>query len=191
MRASEVLRMQLKGSFAQLRDRLESMTDSEWRARALPGTSKPGFIVWHAGRTIDWGVHCAIQGVPEVADGPEWHDLRAADLAYGAGITASEADQIAESIGPERVRAYLGALQSAALGWLDRQSDADLERIPNFEANQQVKPRYLSAPVWSEVNDFVGLPAWQILARPCISHIRVHLGEVDTLLQVIRAKAPA
>ena len=190
MRASDVLRMQLKGSFAQLRDRLESMTDNEWRARTLPGTSKPGFVVWHAARTIDWGVHCAIQGVPEVADRPEWRDLHARDLAYGAGITASEADQVAESIGRDRVRGYLAALQPAALGWLERLDDADLERVPNFEANQRVKPRYLNPPVWAEVSDFVGLPAWHILARPCISHIRVHLGEVDTLLQVIRAKAP-
>jgi DinB superfamily len=191
MRANDVLRMQLNGSFGQVRDRLESMTDQEWTARALPDTSKPGFIVWHATRIIDWGVHCAIQGAAELADRPEWQDMHAADLAYGAGITASEADQVTESTGRDRVGAYLAALQPVALAWLDRQTDSDLERVPEFEANQRVKPRYVSPPVWAEVSDFVGLPAWHILARPCISHIRVHMGEVDTLLQAIRAKAPA
>ena len=87
----------------------------------------------------------------------------------------------------EQVRAYLAALQPAALAWLDRRTHADLERVPEFEAHQRAKPRYLEPPVWAEVSDFVGAPAWQILARPCVSHIRVHAGEVDTLLKAIRA----
>lgn len=175
--AKEVLRMQLNGSFSQLRDRLESMTDEEWRTRGVPDTNKPGFILWHSVRIIDWGVHCAIQGIP--------------DLAYGAGITAGEAEQVPDLISREQVGAYLAALEPVALAWLDGRTDADLERQPDFESHQRVKPRYLTSQVWAEVSDFVGLPAWQILARPCISHIRVHMGEVDTLLQAIRAKAPA
>jgi DinB superfamily len=183
--------MQLNGSFSQLRERLESMTDEEWRTRGVPDTNKPGFILWHSVRIIDWGVHCAIQGIPELADRPEWRGMRASDLAYGAGITAGEAEQVPDLISREQVGAYLAALEPVALAWLDGRTDADLERQPDFESHQRVKPRYLTSQVWAEVSDFVGLPAWQILARPCISHIRVHMGEVDTLLQAIRAKAPA
>jgi hypothetical protein len=191
MTAKEVLGMQLNGSFTQLRDRLVAMTDEEWGARALPEASKPGFIAWHAARILDWGVHCAIQGVSEVADRPEWQGLHADDLAYGAGITASEADQVPELVSRTEVIEYLSAVQRVALGWLDGQSDAALERVPKFEANQKVKARYLSPPVWAEVSDFVGAPTWQILARPCISHIRVHMGELDTLLLAIRAQLSA
>ena len=187
MTARDVLLMQLNGSCNMLRERLESMTDHEWNGRAIPGTSKPGFIVWHGARIIDWGVHCAIQGVSEVADRPEWRGLLAAELAYGAGITDEEADQVPVSVSRDQVLAYLRAVQPAALTWLDGLSDTDLERVPDLEANQRARPRYLSAPVWAEVSSLVGLPAWHILARPCIAHIRVHVGEVDTLLRAIRA----
>lgn len=191
MTGKDVLQMQLNGSFNLLRERLESMSDEEWTTRGIAGSNKLGFFVWHAARIIDWGVHCAIQGVPEIADRAEWTALRGTELAYGAGITTEEADQVADSVSREQVRGYLAALQPAALGWLSQQSDRDLDRVPDFKAHQQAKARYLTPPVWEEVSDFVGLPTWQILARPCISHIRVHAGEVDTLLKAIRAKTPA
>jgi DinB family protein len=191
MTGKDVLQMQLNGSFNLVRDRLESMSDEEWTTRGIAGSNKLGFTLWHAARIIDWGVHCAIQGVPEVADRPEFEALRGNELAYGAGITAAEADQVADSISRDEVRAYLAALQPAALGWLGQQGDTDLDRVPDFKAHQEVKARYLTPPVWAEVSDFVGVPVWHILARPCISHIRVHTGEVDMLLQAIRAKTPA
>jgi DinB family protein len=191
MTGRDLLEMQLAGSFNMLRERMEKLTEPEWTARAIPGTSVPGFTLWHAVRIIDWGVHCAIQGVPEIADRPEWRDLRAAEFAYGAGITSQEADQVAQSVSRSQVRGYLDAVQPAALDWLKQQRDADLDRVPEFEAHQGVKPRYRTPPVWAEVSDFVGKPTWQILARPCISHIRVHAGEVDTLLQVMRVANPS
>jgi DinB family protein len=190
MTGKDVLQMQLNGSFNLLHDRLESMSDEDWTSRGIAGSNKPGFTVWHAARIIDWGVHCAIQGVPEIADRPEWMVLRGTELAYGAGITAEEADQVADTVSRDQVRGYLAALKPAALGWLSQQSDIDLDRVPDFKGHQRGKARYLTPPVWEEVSDFVGVPAWHILARPCISHIRVHLGEIDTLLQAIRAKTP-
>ena len=191
MTGRDVLQMQLAGSFNMLRERLDMLSDPEWSARAIPGTNLPGFTLWHAARTIDWGVHCAIQGVPEIADRPEWRDLHAAEFAYGAGITSQEADQVAQSISRHQVRGYLDAVQPAALDWLKAQLDGDLERVPEFEAHQGVKPRYRTPPVWAEVSDFVGKPAWQILARPCISHVRGHAGEIDILRQASRVGNPS
>lgn len=187
MSTVQVLQLQLNGSFNLLMELIDSMSDADWGSRAVPGTSKPGFTVWHGARIIDWGVHCAIQGVPELADRPEWAQLRGRELAYGAGITEAEADGVPESISPQQVRAYLSALKPVALGWLDRQSDAELDAIPSFQVHQQSNPRYLSPSVWAEVETLDGIPAWQILARPCVSHIRVHAGEVRTLLQMMRA----
>ncbi|TMD84707.1 MAG: DinB family protein [Chloroflexi bacterium] len=186
MTGRDVLAMQLAGSFNMLRERLDMLSEQEWTARAIPGTNLPGFTLWHALRTIDWGVHCAIQGVPEVADRPEWRNLHASEFVYGAGITSQEADKVAHLVSRDQVRDYLGAVQPAALDWLKQQSDGDLDRVPDFEAHQRVKPRYLTPPVWAEVSDFVGKPTWQILARPCISHIRVHAGEVDIQRQASR-----
>jgi hypothetical protein len=190
MTGKDVLQMQLNGSFNLLGGRLESVSDEEWTKRGIPDSSTPGFVIWHAARTIDWGVHCAIQGIPEIADRPEFKALRADELAYGSGITAEEAEQAAETIRRDQVRPYLTALKAAAIGWISEQRDSDLDQVPDFKAHQRARPRYLTQPVWDEVSDLEGLPAWHILARPCISHIRVHLGEIDTLLQAIRAKTP-
>src|SRR5438876_11758920 len=104
MTGRDVLQMQLAGSFNMLRERLDMISDAEWTALAIPGTNLPGFTLWHTVRTIDWGVHCAIQGVPEIADRPEWRNLRAAELAYGAGTTSEEADQETEVVGLLQVR---------------------------------------------------------------------------------------
>src|SRR2546430_13984024 len=109
--------------------------------------------------------------------------MGAADFAYGAGITAQEADQVAQSVSRHQVRGYLDAVQAAALAWLKARRDGDLDTVPEFEAHQGVKPRYRTPPVCAEVSDFVGKPAWQILARPRILHIRVPAGWVYILVQ--------
>ena len=187
MTGKDVLQMQLTGSFNILQERLATVSDREWTARDIPSVSLPGFTFWHAARIIDWGIHCAIQGVPEVADRPEWRGLLADQLAYGAGITSDEADGVAQSVRRDDLSGYLDAVKDAGLGWLGSQTDTDLDRVPDLEAHQRVKPRYLTPPVWDEVSGLAGKPAWQILARPCISHIRVHAGEIDVLLQSLRA----
>lgn len=191
MKAKDVLQFQLQGSFNLLDGLSQSITDREWVARTIPGLSQPGFVVWHGARIIDWGVHCAIQGVPEIASRPEQLGLRATEMAYGAGINDQEADQIAATVSRTTVAAYLVALRPAVLGWFESLTDADLEAIPDFEAHQRANARYLTAPVWAEVEGLKRVPTWQILARPCISHIRVHAGEVETLLRGIRAEVPA
>lgn len=189
MTAKEILRVQLNGSFNLLQELTEKISDEEWTARRIPGASLPGFIVWHAARIIDWAVHCAIQGIPEIASRPEWRGLRSTEMAYGAGISDQEADAIAMNIARIAVAAYLAALRPAVLDWLESQNDGDLERIPGMEAHQRANPRYLTPPVWAEVESLKNVPAWQILTRPCISHIRVHVGEVEALLQAVRAPA--
>jgi DinB superfamily len=187
MTGKDVLEMQLTGSFNILQERLSTVSDREWTTRDIPGTSLVGFTFWHATRTIDWTIHCAIQGVPEVADRPEWSRLGAAELAFGAGITQTEADGVAKSVSRTDVGGYLDAVRESALGWLRERSDADLDRVPDMQAHQRVKPRYLTPPVWDQVGDLASRPTWQILARPSISHIRVHAGEIDILLASLRA----
>lgn len=43
---------------------------------------------------------------------------------------------------------------------------------------------YERAEVWEESSDLAGIPAWQFLTRPGAAHVRVHIGEVDLLLQI-------
>jgi hypothetical protein len=191
LKGSDVLEMQLGGSFNLLDQRLADVSDKEWVRRAIHGTSLPGFVLWHAARTIDWAIQCGIRGVAEVASAPEWQSIGADRWAYGAGISDVEADEVASATSRDLVRRYLAAVKSASLDWFKTQADAELDRVPDLEEHSRINPRYVSEAVWSEVSDLAGRPTWQILARPAISHVRVHVGEVDTLLKGLRVKALA
>lgn len=191
MTGKGILEMQLSGSFNMLDQRLGAITTEEWTARPIPSGSLLGFTLWHGARIIDWAVHCAIQGVPEVADRPEWKRLLASEAAYGAGITDDLADHVARTVGKDDVRSYLGAVRTAGLGWLKETTEADLDRVPDLHVHQQANPRYLEPQIWAEVSSLAGLPAWQILTRPPISHVRIHIGEIDMALQTVRERTTA
>ena len=182
--------MQLTGSFNLLREAADELSDEQWTSRAFPGTNLPGFVVWHGARTIDWAINTAIRGVPEVADGPEWSRFQDS-WAYGAGVGNEVADGIARSVSREETKKYIEQLGSVALDWLKQADDSELDSRPAFREHQSRKPIYLSPAVWAEVEDLSTIPTWQVVARPCISHIRVHKGEVDTLQHALRTATRA
>jgi hypothetical protein len=190
--AKDVLRFQLEGSFTQVRERVEAATDAEWDARAMPGTSKVGFVLWHCARTLDWAVNCALAGSPEVADQPAWSErLGAPEGLFGAGIPDAVADALPRRVSRQAVLEYLEEVRASALAWLEGTPSADLERPVDLEARLAAKPDYRRPGVWAEIESLSGIPAWQLLARPAISHIRNHMGEVDTQLAGLRVAAPA
>ncbi|HEY1419840.1 MAG TPA: DinB family protein [Candidatus Dormibacteraeota bacterium] len=191
MTGTDVLRLQLDASFNLIQGRLDGLTDEEWNARALPETSKPGFILWHCARTLDWAIHSALQGAPEVADRPRWRDSFPSGALYGAGISDVVADTLAGSVARGDVIEYLGEVRPSVMDWLEGQTDATLDAKVQLRANQQHRQEYLEPSVWAEVASLDGLPAWQFLTRPCISHIRVHMGEIEVLLQAIRSTSGA
>jgi len=117
--------------------------------------------------------------------------MLASEAAYGAGVSTEEAERVASTVHKDDVRQYLAAVRDASLTWLTNTQPADLDQVPDLLGHQEANRRYLDPPVWAEVSSLAGLPAWQILARPCISHIRVHGGEIDMALQVVRARAKA
>lgn len=190
MEAKDVLGLQLQGSFNLLRERIQGVDDREWDARAIPGTSKIGFILWHCARSIDWAVNRGLQGRPELAEEAVWRErLHTEDGLFGAGIPDAVADSLPGRAGRQAVLDYLDALEPAAMAWLEAVPGAALGRVPDFRAHMAARPEYLAPAVWEEIGDFVDAPAWHLLARPAISHIRVHMGEVDTLLAALRTEA--
>lgn len=151
----------------------------------------PGFALWHCARIVDWGVNAVVRTQPELAAADPWRERMRFDLGHGPGLTRAEADEAALAVSAETITAYVAELRSQVGSWIATVSDDDLERRIDLRTACAVHPRYLTDAAWAEVENLEGLPSWQILARPCISHVRVHIGEVDTLLTVLRAGGAA
>lgn len=189
MTGIDVLGALLKGSFAMLQERLDAVTDEAWNERVLPSTSKPGFILWHCSRILDWTVNSAFQGRPEVADAPKWRTRFLREACYGAGISESLADQVTASTSRTEVAEYLAEVRTAAMDWFARQTDSTLDAAPPLKANQANRAGYLDPNIWAEVEDLEGIPGWQLIMRPAGGHIRRHMGEYDLLVGALRDRA--
>ena len=129
MRARDLLELQLNGSFNLLAERLEKTTDVEWTRRAIPGTNLVGFILWHGVRTIDWAVHTAVRGVPEVAAAARWAGRLQQQHAYGSGITLEEADAAARGVGREVVREYLSDVRGSVIVQNDGSGSIEVNKV--------------------------------------------------------------
>lgn len=190
MHARDLLAAQLDGSCGLIAERTDAAAAS-WTERPVSDTSMPGFALWHCARIVDWGVNAVVRTQPELAAADPWRERMRFDLGHGPGLARAEADEAALVVSAETVTAYVAELRSQVGAWIATVSDDDLERRIDMRTACAVHPRYLTDAAWAEVENLDGLPCWQILARPCISHVRVHIGEVDTLLTVLRAEGAA
>jgi len=109
---------------------------------------------------------------------------------FGAGVSSKVALEVAGSFAPDTIKESLESVKVETLGWLSEQTDDTLDRVPNFWQNIERVEGYTAPEVWAEIASLEGIPAWQILARPCISHIRAHIGEVETVLQSVSGHRP-
>jgi len=190
MDAKGLLQFQLNGSFNLLAEVAKEASDAEWRSRPFPGANLLGFTIWHGARTIDWAVNCVLRAQAELADGSDWRDVKRSDAAFGAGASRDVADAVALEIPRTRVLDYVNALRGTVVPWLDGLDPDELAGTVDLRARHASKPEYMVPAVWEEIEDLNGIPKWQFLARPCVSHIRVHYGEAKSQLEGIRT-APA
>lgn len=190
MDAKGLLQFQVNGSFGLLTEVVEGASDAEWSARPFSEANLVGFTVWHCARTIDWAVNCVMRSGPELVDQAEWQDVRVAEALFGAGASREIADAVARDVPRTRVSAYLGALRLDVVAWLAAASNDDLSSAVDLKARHVTKAEYMAPAVWEEVDDLDGIPGWQFLARPCVSHVRVHYGEVRSQLEGLRAEPP-
>ena len=179
----------MNGSFNVVKGAIDSTTDEEWTSRAYPKANVVGFTLWHCLRTIDWAVNCVAAGVDEMAEQPQWRDIKPAGTFFGAGLSIERADWVARTVGRHRAGEYLEALRTQSLGWLRSLPPDDLNRIVDLKTEGARKPDHMEPAVWAEIEDLNGIPLWQFLARPCVSHIRVHFGEVTAQLEALRVGA--
>jgi hypothetical protein len=190
MDAKAVLQFQLNGSFNLLAEVAKEATDAEWRSRPFRGANLLGFTIWHGARTIDWAVNWVLREDSELADGADWSDLCPAGSVFGAGVSRDAADAVALEIPRTRVLDYIEGLGAQVIPWLSGLASEELTGSVDLRARQASKPEYMAPAVWGEIEDLNGIPKWQFLARPCVSHIRVHYGEAKSQLEGLRT-APA
>ena len=187
MDAREIIRFQLRGSFSLLLERLRDVGDDEWNRRPVDDASRIGFVLWHCARTVDWAVNLVAARRGEVAGESHWRGrLGAEEGLFGAAIPHDVADAIPSRVSRKTVLAYVTDVQGPALQWLESVSPADLERVTDLMADDQSKPEYRIGEVWEEIEDLSGIPLWQFVSRPSVTHVRFHLGQLDSLLDTLR-----
>jgi hypothetical protein len=184
-----LLEFLLNGSFKIVGEVIGGMSDEEWTSRAYPKANVVGFTLWHCARTIDWAVNTVGGGGDEMAEQPQWRDVKPAGSFFGAGLTAKEADAVARAVSRDRTKAYLDGLRTQVVEWFRALPPDELNRIVDLKSAEAPRGDHLEAVVWPEIEDLNGIPLWQFLARPCGAHVRVHYGEVTAQLQALRATA--
>jgi hypothetical protein len=80
-------------------------------------------------------------------------------------------------------------MREDASQWLAAAPPEELDGVTDLKARHVTKPEYMGAECWSEIEDLHGIPKWQFLVRPSVSHIRVHYGEVSGQLEAMRSGA--
>lgn len=132
-------------------------------------------------------MNCVLRDRPELVEGAAWKDVHRPDAFFGAGATREAADDIAMTVPRQRVIDYLTAMGPDTLAWLDATPEEWLDHPVDLKSNRARERGYAGDPVWPEIEDLNGIPRWQLLARPCVSHIRVHYGELTSQLESLRA----
>jgi hypothetical protein len=183
-----LLQFLLNGSFNLLKTTIEDLSDEEWSSRPVPDANRLGFTLWHCARTIDWAVNRVARGGSELVESDEWSDLQPDAAVFGAGVSRDRADAIATGVTRQRAASYVDALRREVVGWFESVGSDELVHPVDLKAANSGRPDYLAPAVWAEIEDLDGIPLWQFLARPSVSHIRVHFGEVTALLEAQRAR---
>lgn len=160
--------------------------DVDWVTPVAPGTSPIGLTLWHMPRTLDWLVNTSLQGRPELADGPEFGGLPDPQTyGFGTGLTPAEASAAASDVDADELLRYADAVHENAQKWLGSLSAEDLDSPPaEFDARQRSRPAYCTPAALAEVEGLGQLPLGVLLMRPAVSHLLMHFGEVQTLIQV-------
>jgi hypothetical protein len=136
----------------------------------------------------DWLVQTTIRGAREVVDRPEFAALPDPDaFGFGTGLSPEQAKEAAAAVDRDTLLAYADAVADEIETWLSTLTDADLDRVvPEFMARQQARRGYCTPAALEEVEHLPGLPIGALLLRPAISHVFMHLGEIETLTQLGR-----
>lgn len=189
MNAVELLRNRIAAVGAMGRSLVSDADGIDWAKPVLPGTSPLGLTLWHLPRTVDWLVNTSIRGTTEVVDEPRFADLPDPDrFGFGAGLTAEQVAEAAATVRPDPLLAYVDEVHRVADEWLATVSADDLDRpVSGFADRQRARPAYCTEAALAEVAHLPDLPLGALLVRPAVSHLLMHAGEIDLLIQQAKA----
>jgi hypothetical protein len=185
MDAVALLRNRVAAVGASTRSFVTDATGIDWTTPVLPGTSPLGLTLWHLPRTVDWLVNTTIRGAVEVADDPRFADLPDPDqFGFGTGLTTEQVAQAAATVRAEPLAAYADEVFRVADEWLATLAAADLDQpVTEFRERQRTRPSYCTDAALAEVEHLPDLPLGVLLVRPAVSHLLMHAGEIDLLIQ--------
>ena len=186
MDAVALLRDRVQAVGANARSLIARADGLDWGAPVLPGTSPLGLTLWHLPRTVDWLVNTSVRGAVEVADSPDFAELPDPDTyGFGTGLSAQQASDAAGQVRAQTLLAYVDEVHRSADAWLATLTADDLDSpVAAFRDNQRRRPSYCTEAALAEVQHLPDLPLGQLVLRPAISHLLMHGGELDLLLQV-------
>ncbi len=167
---------------------VDEVAGVDWSVAVLPGTSPIGLTLWHLPRAQDWVVNTCIRDVAEVADTTEHDGLPDPDeYGFGTGLSEAQVRAAAAQVTAEPLLRYADAVRRSVEAWLDGITDADLDEVVGaFDERQSRRPAYSTPAARAEVSQLGGRSVGVLLLRPAISHVLLHMGEVELLGQLAR-----
>ena len=171
---------------SNLHSMVDRARDVDWVTPVAPGMSPIGLTFWHVPRTLDWLVNTSVKGGTEVADSPEFASLPDPQAyGFGTGLTPAEASAAAAQVDPDLLLTYADTVHKGVETWLGSLSADDLDRPPaGFDERQRTRPAYCTPAALAEVEGLGQLPLGVLLMRPAVSHLLMHFGELDVLIQM-------
>ncbi|MDQ1688448.1 MAG: hypothetical protein QOK42_1423 [Frankiaceae bacterium] len=188
MEAVQLLRNRVDALAGMTRGLIEDAAGLDWATPLLPGTSPLGLTLWHMPRTVDWAVNTCIRVAPELADEPRFGELPDPQrFGFGTALSEQQATEAASQVHSDVLVAYSDAVFAIASEWVATLSPEDLDApVPDFLGRQSARPAYATDGALEEVQGLVDVPVGILLARPTMSHLLMHTGEVDLIIQVAR-----
>lgn len=184
MRATELHTNQMQLIHTRLAE-LSDLTPEEWMSRPSATDNTVGFYAWHIATIRDWAVSAVFQGKPPIGWSKPFSDTQMGLCPIPFGMSAAEADTIAEKTTPGDVVAYSAAVTNELVRWLGSIDDAALG-VPakDGRAHLSLSQRY-NDPAYrhqleADPDDMALWPVSTLLTRACFSHCIEHLTEIGT-----------
>jgi hypothetical protein len=191
MKATELLQQQVTVTTSIFRTIAGTITAEEWTACPAPGYHPPGFQAWHMVAVQDWVSHVAIRGAAEVRDALQFaHHPGVNPTSAPSAVSVEQANEIAHGVSRGEVLEYADAVSQSLVKWLGTIKEKDLYNTPDVHIHaRRYPPSRMTQEFLDEVAEMHGWSIARLVSSPCIGHIRTHCGELEVLLELMRARA--